>query len=132
MGGPGARAGLDVRVIHLVRDVRGVASSLGKRHVAQPHAVREAGVMSHYGPPAAAARPPGHIGDGRVVLGASHGLSGNPSRFSDGGITLRADENWRTGMSGRDRLVVTAIGLPMLLRYARAPAGTAQRTGPHD
>lgn len=177
-----ARAGLDVRVIHLVRDVRGVAYSLGKRHVARPHAVRETDVMSHYAPTVAAARwvavqgqaellrrcglpvararyeefvlrprrtvevaldrlgltqPPAHlahIGDGRVVLGTSHGLSGNPSRFSDGEITLRADETWRAGMSRRDRFVVAAIGLPMLLRYGRPPAGTAtsRGTGPHD
>jgi hypothetical protein len=126
-----ARAGLDVRVIHLVRDVRGVAYSLGKREVSRPHAVREADVMSHLSPAMAAARwvavqsqagllrrcglpvtrmryeefvrhpraaveaalagiglaaPPAHlahIGDGRVVLGTSHGLSGNPSRFRD-------------------------------------------------
>ena len=138
-----ARAGLDVRVIHLVRDVRGVAYSLGKRDVSRPHAVAGADVMSHLSPAAAAARwvavqsqagllrrcglplarmryeefvrrprqaveaalagiglsvPSAHlahIGDGRVMLGVSHGLSGNPSRFRDGEITLRADETWR-------------------------------------
>jgi hypothetical protein len=177
-----ARAGLDVRVIHLVRDVRGVAYSLGKRQVARPHAVRETDVMSHYAPTVAAARwvavqgqaellrrcglpvararyeefvlrprrtveaaldrlglpqPPGHLahlGDGRLVLGTSHGLSGNPSRFSDGEITLRADETWRGRMSRRDRLVVTAIGLPLLLRYGLGPPGAlaTQGTGPHD
>jgi len=176
-----ARAGLDVRVIHLVRDVRGVAYSLGKREVSRPHAVREADVMSHLSPAVAAARwvavqsqagllrrcglpvtrmryeefvrhpreavaaalagiglaaPPGHlahIGDGRVVLGTSHGLSGNPSRFRDGEITLRADESWRASMSRRDRLVVTAIGLPLMLRYGIATArGTAEEQQAHD
>src|SRR6516164_8448816 len=139
-----ARAGLDVRVIHLVRDVRGVAYSLGKRDVSRPHAVGDADVMTHLSPAEAAARwvavqsqagllrrcglpvarmryedfvrqprqavaaalagiglavPSGnlaHIGDGRVRLGTSHGLSGNPSRFRGGEITLRADETWRT------------------------------------
>jgi len=176
-----ARAGLDVRVIHLVRDVRGVAYSLGKRDVSRPHAVREADVMSHLSPAMAAARwvavqsqagllrrcglpvtrmryeafvrhpraaveaalagiglaaPPAHlahIGAGRVVLSTSHGLSGNPSRFRDGEITLRADESWRAGMPRRDRLVVTAIGLPLMLRYGIATAGsTAKKQDAHD
>ena len=159
-----ARAGLDVRVIHLVRDVRGVAYSLGKRDVSRPHAVAGADVMTSLSPAEAAARwvavqsqigmlrwcglpvtrmryegfvrhprqavqgalagiglpAPAHLahlGDGRVVLGTSHGLSGNPSRFRDGEITLRADETWRASMSRRDRLIVTAIGLPLMLRY---------------
>jgi hypothetical protein len=176
-----ARAGLDVRVIHLVRDVRGVAYSLGKRDVSRPHAVAGADVMTHQPATEAAARwvavqgqagllrrcglpvtrmryeefvrcprqaveaalagiglpaPPAHlahIGDGRVVLGASHGLSGNPSRFRDGEITLRADEKWRAGMSRRDRLVVTAIGLPLMLRYGLKAAGSpAEKPGAHD
>jgi Sulfotransferase family len=51
-----ARAGLDVRVIHLVRDARGVAYSLGKADVARPHAGSEADVMWHVTPGSAAAR----------------------------------------------------------------------------
>lgn len=170
-----ARAGLDVRVIHLIRDVRGVAYSLGKRDVSRPHAVHGPDVMSHFGPAAAAARwvaiqseagllrrcglpvtrmryeqfvadprravaqalagiglgqPPAHLGHlagRRVMLGTSHGLSGNPSRFRDGEITLRADETWRDRMSRRDRLVVTAIGLPLMLRYAAAGRGGTKK-----
>ena len=176
-----ARAGLDVRVVHLVRDVRGVAHSLSKQDVARPQAASDADVMAHYTPMVAAARwvavqgqaellrrcglpvarmryeefvlrprqaveaaldtlglapAPGqldHIGDGRVVLGTSHGLSGNPSRFRDGEITLRADEAWRNAMSRRDRLVVTAIGLPLLLRYGSRTRPTPTRNkGSHD
>jgi hypothetical protein len=176
-----ARAGLDVRVIHLVRDVRGVAYSLGKRDVSRPHAVGEADVMTRLSPAEAAARwvavqgeagllrrcglpvtrvryedfirrprraveaalagiglavPPGHlahIGDGRVKLGTSHGLSGNPSRFRDGEITLRADETWRASMSRRDRLIVTAIALPLMLRYGITAAGSpVQKQDAHD
>lgn len=176
-----ARAGLDVRVVHLVRDVRGVAHSLGKRGVSRPHAVARADTMTHLSPAEAAARwvavqgqagllrwcglpvtrmryeefvrrpgqavaaalagiglpaPPehlAHIGDGRVVLGTSHGLSGNPSRFRDGEITLRADETWRASMSRRDRLIVTAIGLPLMLRYGlSAPGGPGEKPKAHD
>ncbi|HEY2442923.1 MAG TPA: glycosyltransferase [Streptosporangiaceae bacterium] len=158
------RAGIDIRVIHLVRDVRGVAHSLTKQ-IERPHAVAQADHMSNNIPAEAAARWVGtqgqaellrrcglqvtriryedfvvaprqavesaladigifpqpsdlaHIGDGRVVLGSSHGLSGNPSRFSSGEITLRADEAWRMRMSPRDRAVVTTVGLPLLVRY---------------
>jgi hypothetical protein len=170
-----SRAGIDVRVIHLVRDVRGVAHSLSKQ-IARPHAVERADEMSHNAPAEAAARwlavqgeaellrrcglpvtrmryedfvrnprpaiesalaslglsasasQLAHIGDGWVALGPSHGLSGNPSRFRDGKITLHADEAWRDRMSRRDRLVITAIGLPFLVRY-RWPLSTRPRTG---
>ena len=166
------RAGLDVRVIHLVRDVRGVAYSLNKQQVARPHAVGGAEFMWRNPPAGAAARWAAHqgqaellrrcgipvtrvryedfvrqprhtievaladlglsavpshllpIGEGQVMLGRSHGLSGNPSRFRDGEIALRADETWRDQMSRRDRFVVTMIGLPFLLRYrSRHPGG---------
>jgi glycosyltransferase involved in cell wall biosynthesis len=169
-----ARAGLDVRVIHLVRDVRGVAYSLSKADVRRPHAVGQQDLMYRRAPANAALRwvacqsqaellgrrglpvtrmryedfvrdprrtvqaalaalgvpaTPGdlaHISDTDVVLGPSHGLSGNPARFREGRITLRADETWRTQMSARDRRVVTAIGLPHLLAYRHSrPQPTA-------
>jgi hypothetical protein len=67
------------------------------------------------------------------VLGTSHGLSGNPSRFTGGEIALRADEKWRTSMSRRDRLIVTAIGLPLMLRYGLKAAGSpAEKPQAHD
>lgn len=160
-----ARAGIDVRVINLVRDVRGVAHSLSKPDVSRPHAVAGGDVMWHLSPASAAARwtacqaeagllrrcgltltrlryedfvarpqpcvqaalaalgvpasPSafGHVGTGSVTLGSSHGLSGNPSRFRAGEIALRPDEAWRDQMSRRDRAVVTAIGLPHLIRH---------------
>jgi hypothetical protein len=159
-----SRAGLDIRVIHLVRDVRGVAYSMSKQ-IARPHAVGQADNMSHNVPAEAAGRwlavqgqaellrrcglpvtrvryedfvsrprdtvasalaslglSPGaaqlaHVGGSTVLLGQSHGLSGNPSRFRDGTITLHADEAWRDRMSPGDRVLITAIGLPLLLRY---------------
>lgn len=178
-----SRAGLDIRVIHLVRDVRGVAHSLSKQHVARPHAVQgtdqmmshvpveaatrwlgiqaEAELLSRCGLPVARMRyedfvarprptvavaladlglPPGpsdlaHVRDSQVVLADSHGLSGNPSRFTSGEITLRPDEAWRKRMPQRDRVVVTALGLPLLLRYGwklsdRPEPGTTARVPP--
>ena len=70
-----------------------------------------------------------HIGDGRIVLGMSHGLSGNPSRFRDGAITLQSDEAWRAAMPRRDRAVLRAIGLPLLLRYGMARRGSSGPVG---
>jgi hypothetical protein len=164
-------AGLDVRVIHLVRDVRGVAHSMAKPDVARPHATAGTDVMWHVGPASAAARwvacqseadllrrrgitvarlryedfvrqprrsitdalgaltvpatasQLAHIADGRISLGTSHGLSGNPSRFAGGEVTLRVDETWRDEMSRRDRAVVTAISLPQMIRHRRPCPG---------
>jgi GT2 family glycosyltransferase len=166
-----------VRVIHLVRDVRGVAHSVSK-HVTRPHAVEQTDVMTHHSPAGAAARwvacqseaallgqcglpvtrmsyedfvrqprrsvkkalielglPPGpedlsHISDGRIVLSRSHGLAGNPSRFSKGEVTLKVDEIWRSQMSVRDRRLVTAIGLPYLLPLWSTRRGSGR--GPQD
>lgn len=162
-----ARSGIDVRVIHLVRDVRGVAYSLSKQHVPRPHAVEQDDLMYHHAPANAALRwvacqseaellgrcglpttcmryedfvheprrsveraltelglspapsDLAHIGDGHIDLSRSHGLSGNPSRFREGRVTLRADETWRSQMAARDRRLVTVIGLPQLLHYGR-------------
>ncbi len=166
------RAGLDVRVIHLVRDPRGVAHSLGKENIARPHTVGQPDVMFHKSSMGAAARwlacqtesdalarcglpvasmryedfvqdpraqvlsalrslelcPDDswltHIGDGRVSLRSSHGLSGNPSRFRAGDIVLRTDLTWRTEMRRRDQLLVAAVAFPQMLRHqpVRPPA----------
>ena len=50
------RGGLDVRVIHLVRDVRGVAHSLSKDDIARPHTTGGTDVMFHNSPASGAAR----------------------------------------------------------------------------
>jgi Sulfotransferase family len=55
--------------------------------------------------------------DGRVELGPSHGLSGNPGRFRSGSIELRRDDRWTTEMPTTDRAVVTALTLPLLRTY---------------
>jgi hypothetical protein len=55
--------------------------------------------------------------DGGVVLGPNHTVSGNPVRFRTGSIELTEDDRWRTGMRDGDRRAVTAVTLPLLLRY---------------
>lgn len=58
-----------------------------------------------------------HITDDVVRLDASHGLSGNPGRFTSGEITLSGDHAWRRSLPNRDRYFVTAATLPWLAAY---------------
>ena len=58
-----------------------------------------------------------HLGDGAADLPASHALSGNPMRFRPGRVVLRADEEWRTGMSRPRQAMISAATWPLLLRY---------------
>lgn len=163
------RGGLDLRVLHLCRDPRGVAFSQSKAGVARPHDVRGRDQMSSIGSVRAVARwgltqnevglvrrlgapvttldyedfvrqpaeslsvalgdlglrpGPGamsHVDGGVVTLSPSHGLSGNPSRFASGAIRLRADEQWRTEMPRRERLVVSALSAPVRAVHRRPP-----------
>jgi hypothetical protein len=55
---------------------------------------------------------------GRVRLDRPcHILKGNPSRFSTGPLDLRTDEDWKTAMPRTQRLAVSLITAPLLLRY---------------
>jgi hypothetical protein len=55
--------------------------------------------------------------DNTVQLSGNHSVSGNPSRFRTGRVEIRPDDAWRTAQSRRDRVVTTAITLPLLRRY---------------
>jgi hypothetical protein len=154
------RGGIDVRVIHLVRDVRGVAHSLTKRD-RKPAATAarwvlhesQAALLRRCGPPFTRVRyedfvraprhtvqtalaelglaDPAprldHLSDTHITLRPSHGIHGNPSRWQHGEIALRPDETWRQRMPRRDRILVTAIGLPFLLRYGWRPGRAGSR-----
>ena len=65
------------------------------------------------------------VAGGRVELGPSHGLAGNPGRFRTGPVELRRDDRWMTEMPARDRAVVTALALPLLTTYGYPTRGTA-------
>jgi hypothetical protein len=56
-------------------------------------------------------------GPATVRLTATHSVSGNPNRFGTGQVELRADDEWRRTMRVGDRVMVTALTWPLLLRY---------------
>ena len=57
------------------------------------------------------------VSETEVQLTPSHSVAGNPSRFTTGLVTLRADDEWRTKMRRTDRAVVSAVTWPLLLRH---------------
>lgn len=156
--------GIDLRVIHLVRDSRAVAYSWSKhvekrksagpsaslprydvgssslrwllyngltqtlRPLHVPYAFAryedlvgaprdEVGrLLQHAGLTGSAAEP-GYIDGQTVLLKPNHTAEGNPMRFVNGELELRADQAWRRQMPPRDRRVVTALTLPLLAAY---------------
>ncbi|MFZ0248132.1 sulfotransferase [Candidatus Binatus sp.] len=52
-----------------------------------------------------------------VQLGVNHAVSGNPVKFSSGGVDLRIDDEWREKMKGSDRKVVSVITSPLMHQY---------------
>ena len=68
-------------------------------------------------------------GDRVALLGENHGVMGNPSRFVTGEVELREDEEWKRAQSPSDRRLVTALTLPLLVRY-RYPVVVAGRRLP--
>jgi hypothetical protein len=47
----------------------------------------------------------------------NHMISGNPSRFQDAPVELHRDDQWMVEMPRGKRLLITALTLPLLLRY---------------
>jgi Sulfotransferase family len=157
--------GLDIRVLNMVRDARGVAHSWNKQGVAKPHDGAQLAVMRTYSPSRTAmlwtsiqlesaflrsqtehaamlryedlVTDPrraleevsaelglrvgpdafSHVEQTTVFLRTSHGISGNPSRFTAGRVELRQDTGWRSGLPAGARRSVTALTLPLLVGY---------------
>jgi Sulfotransferase family len=57
------------------------------------------------------------LSDTTVRLQPTHSVSGNPNRFTTGSVEVRADDEWMHLMRSTDRMLVTALTLPLLLRY---------------
>lgn len=154
----------DVRLLHVVRDPRGVAYSWSKvvqrpesdtameqlstaraiarwtSHNLLFQAAPLRGVPRRRLPYARFVSSPGEIGrtaddliavpntepaaelaiDGQLVdLGVDHTVSGNPTRFTLGPLTLRTDEAWRKSMPKRQQLTVAILTTPLRQVYAR-------------
>jgi hypothetical protein len=55
--------------------------------------------------------------DGTAELRPNHTVDGNPMRFAEGPLRIRADERWRTDMDRTDRRTVSILTRPWLRRY---------------
>lgn len=60
---------------------------------------------------------PAGIAGRTLAVGVDHTASGNPMRFERGPITIKPDDEWRAQMAPRDRRLLTATTLPLLLAY---------------
>lgn len=65
--------------------------------------------------------------DGTVELGRNHTVAGNPVRFRTGPVPIRADDEWRSAMTGRQKALVTGLTLPLLRRYGYPVSAGAGR-----
>lgn len=61
-----------------------------------------------------------------IRMGENHTAAGNPSRFKQGLVTLREDDEWIRRQSPRDRWITTVISLQLLKRYGY-PVRAARR-----
>jgi hypothetical protein len=52
-----------------------------------------------------------------ITLGKSHSVAGNPMRFKTGDIQLLPDAEWQQNLQRRDRMLITTLAYPLLVRY---------------
>jgi hypothetical protein len=119
---------IDLFVVHLVRDPRGVANSW--EFARDPaDALKRITTMVERRP-----RSPSAFLDGRRArLGPNHTAVGNRNRFLSGEVTIRCDEAWREQMRTKDKLFATPPSLPLLTAYGYpvlpATAGNQRPSG---
>lgn len=68
--------------------------------------------------------------DNTVTLEPTHSAWGNPDRFQGGAVRVVLDDEWRSAMGTRDRLVATAIASPWLNRFGYASTPRPWRRRP--
>jgi hypothetical protein len=54
---------------------------------------------------------------GTALLAPTHSVGGNPVRMTSGSVDITPDDEWKAAMPARDRVVSTALALPLLHRY---------------
>jgi hypothetical protein len=160
--------GLEVVVVHLVRDSRGVAHSWRRRRQRPEihwevremprqsvvrsavewdamnlsvEMTRAAGLPYHrirYEDLVAAPaetlgtllsalsvdRGPALDGAGRMPIGESHTVSGNPARFATDRLEIRPDLEWERAMGLPSRALVSALTWPVMARYGYGSKGS--------
>jgi Sulfotransferase family len=52
-----------------------------------------------------------------ATMEPTHSVAGNPARLDSGQVSIRPDDEWREKLGRRDRIVGTALALPLLRRY---------------
>jgi hypothetical protein len=57
-----------------------------------------------------------------VRLGVTHSVAGNPARLTTGAVPLKPDVEWASTMPARDRMLVTALTGPALVRFGYSPS----------
>jgi hypothetical protein len=57
------------------------------------------------------------FGAGPLELADNHMISGNPHRLGRRRIELRLDNEWRTAMAPKDRLLTTVLTSPLMIPY---------------
>ena len=76
---------------------------------------------------------PGTVLDGRSFeAGPIHTSWGNPNRVGRTTLTIRADEAWRTELSRRDKIILTLLTLPLILRYGYPIRPSGKRLAPRS
>ena len=61
-----------------------------------------------------------------VLLAADHTVAGNPMRFAQGSLSIRADEVWRSQMPIGQQRLVAALTTPLRWKYGY---GSHERRG---
>jgi hypothetical protein len=61
------------------------------------------------------------ISDSQVVLRPNHTVMGNPMRLATGEVPLRIDQRWKDELPRLDKVTVTGLTLPWLVRYGYRP-----------
>ena len=52
-----------------------------------------------------------------ATIAPTHSVGGNPIRMTSGAIKIEPDEEWKHSIEPRDRVLATAVALPLLHRY---------------
>lgn len=65
------------------------------------------------------------LGDGCANLTRSHCVAGNPMRFRHGRVAIELDDAWHSALPRQSRIAVTALTLPLLIRFGYPTSGVA-------